>query len=270
MKASRFGRVLMAQLALLTPIAVVAQLPPAADSFINSGAAGTNYGDKTTLDLQSQRIGLVSFDLSALPMGASVAKATVRLSVSSVNTAGSFSVFPIKRHGPECRHVRHPANTGGARRWTDIGLDRELGGLPARGHHCARAGLGEWVDCQQRGRARPVGLDGKVFLRKQGERAPAGARGRAQRAAGSLRTAGPCWTAGPTGFVRTAGADGGSWSTGTCWTSRSCRRRRGSEDRRYHDRHADLQSGKRRSRVAFDAPERKHPEGRRPIPPRWW
>jgi hypothetical protein len=92
MRIRRWDRVLIAYLSLLVPIAAVGQLAPAADAFVNSGAPGTNYGDKIMLDVRSARSSLITFDLSALPVGPSVAKATLRLYVDSVNTAGAFNV----------------------------------------------------------------------------------------------------------------------------------------------------------------------------------
>src|SRR4051812_1685242 len=82
-------------LTLLAPIAAQGQLTPSADAFVNSGSPGTNYGDKSTLDIQSARTSLISFDLTPLPSGAGVARATLRLYVTSVNAAGSFNVFPL-------------------------------------------------------------------------------------------------------------------------------------------------------------------------------
>jgi hypothetical protein len=70
----------------------LAQSPPSSDAFVNSGSPGTNYGDKITLDVQSARTSLVAFDLSELPTGPTVARATLRLYVDSVNAAGVFNV----------------------------------------------------------------------------------------------------------------------------------------------------------------------------------
>lgn len=80
---------------LLLPMAATAELRPAADSFVNSAAPGTNYGDKTTLDIQSTRTALITFDLAALPPGVAVGKATFRLFVTSVNAGGSFNVLAL-------------------------------------------------------------------------------------------------------------------------------------------------------------------------------
>ena len=81
--------------AILVSAGLIAQAPPSGDAFINSGAATTNYGDKLTLDIQAQRSSLITFDLASLPSGVTVAKATIRLYVDSVNTAGSFNVVSV-------------------------------------------------------------------------------------------------------------------------------------------------------------------------------
>ncbi len=81
---------------LLCASAAQAQIAPSDDSMVNSGSAGTNYGASATVTLVSGKAtGLVRFDLSSLPAGytsGNVAKATLKLYVGSVTTAGSFNV----------------------------------------------------------------------------------------------------------------------------------------------------------------------------------
>jgi hypothetical protein len=64
--------------------------------YINSAAPTTNYGAATTLNLSSAAdTSFIRFDLTPVPTGytgASIAKATLKLYVNSVTTAGSFNV----------------------------------------------------------------------------------------------------------------------------------------------------------------------------------
>ena len=73
-----------------------AQLTPSDDAYVNSTAASTNYGTATALDVSSVAdTTFIRFSLTAVPAsftGASIAKATLKLYVNSVTTAGSFNV----------------------------------------------------------------------------------------------------------------------------------------------------------------------------------
>jgi hypothetical protein len=73
-----------------------AQLTPSDDAYVNSAAPTTNYGTAITLNLQSAAdTAFIRFDLTAVPAGtpgSSIAKATLKLYVNSVTTAGSFNV----------------------------------------------------------------------------------------------------------------------------------------------------------------------------------
>ncbi len=84
---------------LLTSIfalSAFAQITPSDDAYVNSAAPTANYGAATTLNLSSAAdTGFIRFDLTAVPAGytgSSVAKATLKLYVNSVTTAGSFNV----------------------------------------------------------------------------------------------------------------------------------------------------------------------------------
>src|ERR1035441_3662083 len=85
-----------------------AQLTPSDDAYVNSAAPTTNYGTAITLNLQSAAdTAFIRFDLTAVPAGtpgSSIAKATLKLYVNSVTTAGSFNVRSEERRvGKECR-----------------------------------------------------------------------------------------------------------------------------------------------------------------------
>ena len=82
-------------LILLACTAAYGQLTPSGDSYTNSAAATTNYGSKTTLDVESTQTTFIQFDLSSIPSGytgANITKATLKLYVDAVTSAGSFNV----------------------------------------------------------------------------------------------------------------------------------------------------------------------------------
>ncbi len=71
------------------------QLTPSGDSYTNTAASTTNYGAKTLLDVESSQTTFIQFDLSSIPSGytsADITKATLKLYVNAVTTAGSFNV----------------------------------------------------------------------------------------------------------------------------------------------------------------------------------
>ena len=74
----------------------MAQFTPTGDAYTNTTTATTNYGAKPLLDVQSAtQTSYIAFDLSPLPTGftgANIAKATLKLYVNGVTTAGSFNV----------------------------------------------------------------------------------------------------------------------------------------------------------------------------------
>ena len=80
----------------LGSLAAQAQLTPTGDAYTNTALPTTNFGAKTLLDVQSaSQTTYIRFDLSALPLGytsANITKATLKLYVNSVTTAGSFNV----------------------------------------------------------------------------------------------------------------------------------------------------------------------------------
>jgi len=73
-----------------------AQITPSDDAYVNSASATTNYGGAATLNLSSaSQTSFIRSDLTPVPSGytgGSVAKATLKLFVNSVATAGSFNV----------------------------------------------------------------------------------------------------------------------------------------------------------------------------------
>jgi hypothetical protein len=85
--------VLLSTLALLT--SAYAQLTPSGDAYTNTATPTTNYGAKTLLGVESSQTTFIQFNLSSIPAGytgANVTKATLKLYVNTVTTAGSFNV----------------------------------------------------------------------------------------------------------------------------------------------------------------------------------
>jgi hypothetical protein len=69
--------------------------PPIADTYIASSKTSTNYGSQATLVVQTGTQTFLKFDLSALPSGINVSKATLRLYLNAVSASGSVDVFPV-------------------------------------------------------------------------------------------------------------------------------------------------------------------------------
>src|SRR5271157_553080 len=82
-------------LILLACMAAYGQLTPVGDSYTNTAATSTNYGAQKLLDVESTQTTFIQFDLSAIPAGytsADITKASLKLYVNAVTTAGSFNV----------------------------------------------------------------------------------------------------------------------------------------------------------------------------------
>jgi len=72
------------------------QLTPSADAYTNTAASTTNYGANALLDVESgSQTTYIQFNLSSIPAGYAsnnIAKATLKLYVNAVTTAGNFNV----------------------------------------------------------------------------------------------------------------------------------------------------------------------------------
>lgn len=83
-------------LTLLPWTAAHGQFTPSADSYTNTASPTTNYGAAATLNVESaSQTSYIQFDLSAIPTGytsANIAKASLKLYVNAVGTAGSFNI----------------------------------------------------------------------------------------------------------------------------------------------------------------------------------
>jgi hypothetical protein len=72
-----------------------AQAPPSGDTFVSSATPKANYGISPILVVGPGSTTFIQFNLSELPAGSSVNKATLRLYVDGVLISGSFDVFPV-------------------------------------------------------------------------------------------------------------------------------------------------------------------------------
>jgi hypothetical protein len=80
----------------LLSLSAYAQITPSGDAYTNTASPSANYGSKPLLDVESaSQTTYIQFDLSSIPAGytsANVAKASLKLYVNAVTTAGSFNV----------------------------------------------------------------------------------------------------------------------------------------------------------------------------------
>ncbi len=117
----------------LSSLALVcsAQAPPSADTYTASSSPSTNYGASTILAVQNGVTSYVQFNLTGIPTTATVNKATLRLYVNAVTTAGSFDVYQLNRSWVEFGLKYSSAPTSGC-----IGYGRA-------------PGSGDYGQCQQ-------------------------------------------------------------------------------------------------------------------------
>src|SRR5262249_46286996 len=80
---------------LFAPAALFAQAPPAYDTFSYSAQPNRNFGAYPILLVQKGATSYLEFNLSALPVNASVSKATLRLYVDSVGQSGRLDAYEI-------------------------------------------------------------------------------------------------------------------------------------------------------------------------------
>lgn len=76
-----------------------AQIPATDDSFTTSSSPANNFGTQSSVDVIGPGVnGYIRYDLTALPAGltgANVNKATMRLYINGVTTAGTFDVYEV-------------------------------------------------------------------------------------------------------------------------------------------------------------------------------
>ncbi len=82
-------------LSVLSFSSLAQQSPPSADTFVSSATPSTNYGSSIILVVGSGSTTYMKFNLSGVPTGATVSKATLRLFVDAVATGGKFDVYNL-------------------------------------------------------------------------------------------------------------------------------------------------------------------------------
>jgi len=96
LKPVRLGLLAFAGLCLVPFESAAQTAPPIADTFSNSAKATTNYGTNPMMMVQPGYTSFVQFNLSPLPAGAVVEKATLRLFLDSVTGKGQIDVYEAK------------------------------------------------------------------------------------------------------------------------------------------------------------------------------
>jgi len=82
-------------LLLLVSAASAQSYPPIADTYIDSGSPTTNFGSAPGLNVSPNQSALVQFDLSTLPAASQISKATLRLFVNTVSSAGGVDIYEV-------------------------------------------------------------------------------------------------------------------------------------------------------------------------------
>ena len=116
--ASKCNLAGMLALALLLATVAHAQITPSDDAYVLTTSPTTNYGAKNTLEVESAgATSFVRFDLSSIPptiTGSMVAKATLKIYVGTVTTAGSFNVDLVTSAWSESTVTANTAPTLGS------------------------------------------------------------------------------------------------------------------------------------------------------------
>jgi hypothetical protein len=99
---------------VLSTFSLAQSAPPTADSYAWSLQPTQNYGSQIALVVKSGANSYIQFNLSTLPTGASVSKATLRLFVDAVAKNGSFNVYPVTSSWSESTLTWNTAPTVGA------------------------------------------------------------------------------------------------------------------------------------------------------------
>ncbi|HSY92585.1 MAG TPA: DNRLRE domain-containing protein [Candidatus Binatus sp.] len=92
---ARLAVLLLSTLGLLTGAVLAQQSPPSADTYVNSSSPNKNFGSSILLVVGEGSTTYMKFNLSGVPAGAPVNKATLRLFVSAVATGGQFDVYNL-------------------------------------------------------------------------------------------------------------------------------------------------------------------------------
>src|SRR5690349_790832 len=76
-----------------TALVAQAQITPSDDAYVLTSQVNTNFGASGNLSVQAgAATGFIRFDLSGVPSGSTLSKATLKLFVGTVTTSGTFDV----------------------------------------------------------------------------------------------------------------------------------------------------------------------------------
>ena len=91
----RVSFLVVCSLLFVSSFSLAQSAPPLGDTYTSTASTGANYGSKTTLLVAPTERSYLQFSLAPLPTGVTVSKATLRLYVDGVTTAGSFDVYQV-------------------------------------------------------------------------------------------------------------------------------------------------------------------------------
>jgi hypothetical protein len=95
MKKMLFLPALVLLLCSFSWVGAYGQITPSQDAYTTTATPTKNFGAATTLDVESSATTYIQFNLSSIPSGfssADITKATLKLYVDAITTAGSFNV----------------------------------------------------------------------------------------------------------------------------------------------------------------------------------
>src|SRR5262245_7950732 len=82
--------------AFLIPCAMCgADVGAIADAYVDFANAAANFGGATSVRVSPTQTGLMQFDVSSVPSGAVISRASLVLFVSGVTTPGAVGIFPL-------------------------------------------------------------------------------------------------------------------------------------------------------------------------------
>src|SRR5271170_766500 len=95
MKKMQFLPALVLLLCSFSWVGAYGQITPSQDAYTSTATPTKNFGAATTLEVESSATTYIQFNLSSIPAGftiADITKATLKLYVDGIPTAGSFNV----------------------------------------------------------------------------------------------------------------------------------------------------------------------------------
>src|SRR5689334_9725814 len=97
----RFRNLAAALLFCTVAFQLMAQAPPSQDTFVTSAYPRVNYGAGISLLVGQGTTSYIQFNLSGLPAGTTVSKATLQLYVDAVAANGAFDVYQLNSNWAE-------------------------------------------------------------------------------------------------------------------------------------------------------------------------